>query len=99
MGTEFIALAAAAAVLGYAILTAREVGLMVAILCYASVVGWIIQRDLSLLMAALGGAIALAVMGLTVVLYRDGVSQSDTPNYNPRKLSANNRPMPENIGS
>lgn len=99
MGTEFIALAAAAALLAYAILTAREIGLMGAVLCYASVVAWIIQRDMGLLMAALVGAIALGVMGLVVVAYREAASQGDTSRHPSRKLSANNRPVPENIGS
>lgn len=99
MGTEFIALAAAAAFLAYAILTAREIGLIAAITCYAAVVGWIIQRDLSLLMVALGGAIALAVMGLAVMLYREALSQEDMVRYSSRKLGANNRAIPENIGS
>lgn len=99
MGTEFIALAASAAFLAYAILAAREAGMMVAVLCYAAVVSWIIQHDMGLLMVALGGAIVLGLMGLAIVLYREVASQDDTLRHTPRKLNANNRAVAENIGS
>ena len=99
MGTEYIVLAAAAAFLGYAILAAREGVLMAAVLCYAAAVAWIIQRDLGLLMAALGGAIALAALGLVVMIHREALTQEVTSCHRQPKLNANNRPLPENIGS
>lgn len=99
MGTEIIALVAAAAILAYAILGAREAGLMAAVLGYAAVVAWIIQRDLSLLMPALAVAIALAVTGLGIVIYRETSSQDDTSQYRMAKLRTNNKVASENIGS
>lgn len=99
MGTEFIVLAAAAALLAYAILNAREGGLMVAVLSYASVVGWIIQSDLGLLMPALGIAIVLAVSGLGVMIYRENSLQDDTSRHHDDKLRANNKAAIETIGS
>lgn len=99
MGIEIIALLAAAAFLAYAILGAREVGLMVAVLAYAAVVGWIIQSDLSFLMAALGIAIVLGVMGVAVLVHREVSSQADTVGYTSRKSPPNNGPVSENIGS
>lgn len=99
MGTEIIALVAAAAMLTYAILSARETVLMAAVLCYASVVAWIIQRDLSLLLPALALAIVLAVMGLGIVIYRENSSQDDTSPHHASKSRANNNIAAENIRS
>lgn len=99
MGTEIIALAAAAAFLAYAIFSASQVALMAAVATYATIVGWIIQRDLSLLMTALGLAIVLGVAGLGVVIYRELLSQDDTPRHTQRKLRTNNRALVNNIGS
>lgn len=97
MGIMFLALAAAAALLAYAILRSREVGLMAGIGAYAAVVAWIIQSDLGLLMAALGMAIILGMMGLAAVVCREAMAQEDTCRHNMRKLTTNNRPIADNI--
>lgn len=99
MGSEVIALAAAAAFLGYAIISARQSVLMVAVAAYAAVVGWIIHYDMSMLMIALGMAIVLGVGGLGMVVYRALSSQEDTGRHNARKLGANSRRLLNNIGS
>lgn len=99
MGSEVIALSVAAAFLAYAIVSARHATLMAAIMAYAAVVDWIIQRDLSLLMPALGVAIVLGVGGLVKVVHRALLSQDDTVRYNKRKLRTNNRAYSTNIGS
>lgn len=99
MGSEVIALSVAAAFLAYAIVSARQSTLMVAVVSYATVVDWIIQRDLSLLMAALGVAIVLGVGGLSMVVHRALLSQDDTARHNRRKLRTNNRAYMTNIGS
>lgn len=99
MGIMFLALAAAAALLAYAIIASREIGLMVGVSAYAAVVAWIIQSDLSLLMAALGMAIVLGMMGLVTVVCREATTHEDTSRHNICKLNTNNRPMMDNIGS
>lgn len=99
MGTEIIALTAAATFMAYAIFSASQTALMAAVAAYATVVGWIIQHDLSLLMAALGLAIVLGIAGLGVIVYRELSSQDDTSRHAPRKLRTNNRALANNIGS
>lgn len=99
MEIEVIALAAAASLLAAAIFTARQPALMAAVMTYAAVVGWIIQRDLGLLMAALGLAIVLGTIGLVAVVCREISSHDDTYRPTARKLNPNNRAVISNIGS
>lgn len=98
MEIEVIALAAAASLLAAAIFTARQPALMAAVMTYAAVVGWIIQHDLTLLMAALGLAIVLSTVGLVTVVCREISSHDDTYCPTARKLKANNRAAISNIG-
>lgn len=99
MGSEVIALSVAAAFLAYAIVSARQATLMVAVMAYAAMINWLIQRDLSLLMPALGVAIVLGVGGLSKVVHRALTSQDDTVRHSKRKLRTNNRAYLSNIGS
>lgn len=99
MGTGFIALAVAAALLLYAIFNWREIGVMVSVLAYAAVVGWIIHYALAMLMAALAVAIILGMVALVTVVGREMSSQIDTVRHTRHKSSANNRPVVQNIGS
>jgi hypothetical protein len=99
MGPEVIALAAAAALLAYAIFSARQPALIVAVTAYAAVVSWIIHRDLTMLMTALGLAIVLGVTGLAVVIYREVAIQDDTIHNTSRRMRTNRRALSENIGS
>lgn len=99
MEIEMIVLAAAAGGLAAAIFSARQPPLMAAVLTYAAVVGWIIERDLGLVMAALGLAIVLGTIGLVAVVFREMSSHDDTSRPTSRKLIANNSPVISNIGS
>jgi|GEM_PF-4495470 hypothetical protein len=74
MSWEVAALIGCAAAVAVAVLRRNQIAVLVAAGAYAAVIGWIIRDDLSLLMPALGLAIALAVLGLAVVL---GQEQED----------------------
>lgn len=99
MNTEFAGLLAAAAMLVVAIALGRQALLMGAVVLYSAVVSWIIQRDLGLLMPALGIAIGLGVMGLTKMVWREISSQDDTGCRIMKKISTSNRSIIDNIGS
>lgn len=99
MTIETIALFVAGTLLGTAVLVGRQVTLMAAVLAYAGVVGWIIQRDLDLLAPALVVAIVFGFVGLGRVVYRVILSQDDTESRNLRKLTTSNRVMIQNMGS
>lgn len=99
MSLASIALIAAAIFMVYAILTARQAALMVSVLGYAAVTGWIIHSELSMLIAALGLGIALGVAGLSVVIHRALSSQDDMVGHISHEMITNNRSATENVGS
>ncbi len=98
MGAEFIVLTTVAAVLAAAIVTARQSLLMVAVLAYAAVLGWLVLNRMDLLPVALGLAIALGLLGLAVVIRREASSQDVTERHVSRKLTTNNDAIADNIG-
>lgn len=98
MGAEVIVLAAVATVLVVAIVIARQSLLMVAVLAYAAVLGWLVQNRMDLLPLALGIALALALLGLFVVLWRAVSSQEVTERHGEDKLNENKDAISDNIG-
>ena len=98
MGAEFIVLTTVAAVLAAAIVTARQSLLMVAVLAYAAVLGWLVLNRMDLLPVALGLAIALGLLGLAVVIRREASSHDVTERHVSRKLTTNNDAIADNIG-
>ncbi|HLO78119.1 MAG TPA: hypothetical protein VK196_16820 [Magnetospirillum sp.] len=99
MVAGYIALLGAAAFLVFAIYRGRQASLMAAVLTYMLVVCWIIQRDLSMLMPALGIAIVLGGAGLGAVIYREILSHDDTFRHPSFKTNTNSSSIEGNIGS
>lgn len=98
MTLELTALVAVAVLLTWATLAGRQSWLLIAVLTYTIAVSWIIQRELDLLIPALGIAIALGVLGVAHALRGDVASQEDTCCHKRIKVITNNAVQRENIG-
>ena len=99
MNASFVGLLAAAILLAVAIAKGRQSLLMVAVVAYVVVVSLIIQRDLGMLMPALGIAIGLGLMGLAKVVWREVSTQDDTSRCILPKMNTSSGVSVENIGS
>lgn len=78
MTLELTALVAVAVLLTWATLAGRQSWLLIAVLAYTVAVSWIIQRELDLLLPALGLAIVLSVFCVVQALRRDAATSDDT---------------------
>jgi hypothetical protein len=78
MMLELTALAAVAVLLTWATLVGRQSWLLIAVLAYTIAVSWIIQRQLDLLIPALGVAIVLSVLCVVQALRRATAIPDDT---------------------
>lgn len=79
MTVALAGLLAAGAALALAMMAGRQAWLLATVLAYSAAVGWIIHRDMTLLMPALAIAIALGILGLGVAV-QDSVSTQDVTN-------------------
>lgn len=71
MSLETMLLAGAALVLLAAVLTMRELPLMLGIAFYAGNIVWLVWHDMSLLLPSLGGGIAIGLVALVQIIRRE----------------------------
>lgn len=85
MSLDVAALIGCAATLALAILRRNQFAVLLAVVAYATLVGWIIRDNMALVMPALGLAIALAMLGLAVLLSHDDESAEGLPAFRQRR--------------
>lgn len=98
MIVELSVLGGAAALLFAAIRRRREMALLAAVMGYAAATSWLLLRDLSFVLPALGIAIALGLFGVVQMLRGEPMTQDDTTRHRAVRINTSRPIEAESIG-